>query len=342
LYLTNDKFNEIKNFIQGRYISASEAAWRLFKFPIQGHKPTVYRLAVHLPGMHSVSFNPNDQKNKNILDLLNKNTSTTLLAWFKLNETDPDARNLLYSEIPRQYTFLKKTRKWKRRKYPNLKVIGRVYSVHAKDSERFALRLLLNHVRGATSFEDIRTYNNMVYPTFHSAAVARNLIESTQEAIDCLEEAYHLISNPHKFREFFVQYLLNCSPQPEIIWNHFKQRLSEDILFKLRQATLNPNLEDSEEIHLLGLVEVKRILELEGSFLETFPTLPQLTNEMINSLIATFNYNMLPINNNSTSIEQARQILSTNLPKLNQEQRTAFDYITQNHTDSNLFNFDLI
>ena len=63
---------------------------------------------------------------------------------------------------------------------------------------------------------------------------------------------------------------------------------------------------------------------------------------MINSLIATFNYNMLPNNNNSTSIEQARQILSTNLPKLNQEQRTAFDYITQNHTDSNLFNFDLI
>jgi hypothetical protein len=115
-----------------------------------------------------------------------------------------------------------------------------------------------------------------------------------------------------------------------------------DILFKLRQATLNPNLVDSEEIHLLGLVEVKRILELEGSFLEAFPTLPQLTNEMINSLIATFNYNILPNNNNSTSIEQARQILSTNLPKLNQEQRTAFDYITQNHTDSNLFNFGLI
>ena len=38
-------------------------------------------------------------------------------------------------------------------------MIGRMYSVSPKDVERFHMRLLLLHVRGANSYEDLWTVN---------------------------------------------------------------------------------------------------------------------------------------------------------------------------------------
>lgn len=130
--MENKNFNEIKNFVQGRYVAASEAAWRIFKFPIQQHSPIVYRLAIHLNHEHSITYNPDDlnglisqinevddhelideidlllnrtiqsdlndsnnilsNEQQKILALLKKNNQTTLMAWFKLNQNDPNAR----------------------------------------------------------------------------------------------------------------------------------------------------------------------------------------------------------------------------------------------------------
>ena len=43
--------------------------------------------------------------------------------------------------------------------------ISRLNIVSPKDNERFFLKLLLNHVKGVTSFKDIRTFNNITYDT---------------------------------------------------------------------------------------------------------------------------------------------------------------------------------
>lgn len=52
-------------------------------------------------------------------------------------------------------------KQWKKRvKYQS--VIGRMYHVSPSDGERYYLRLLLLHVNGAKSFEDIRTYNGII------------------------------------------------------------------------------------------------------------------------------------------------------------------------------------
>ena len=40
--------NEDKNYLNGRYISTSEAIWRLLEFPIHDRHPPVVHLAVHL------------------------------------------------------------------------------------------------------------------------------------------------------------------------------------------------------------------------------------------------------------------------------------------------------
>jgi len=41
--------DEVQNYLDGRYVSASEACHRLFAFDLHGMHPNVYRLAIHLP-----------------------------------------------------------------------------------------------------------------------------------------------------------------------------------------------------------------------------------------------------------------------------------------------------
>ena len=44
--------NEIDDYITGRYLSATEAAWRILAFNITSKQPGVTSIQVHLPGMN--------------------------------------------------------------------------------------------------------------------------------------------------------------------------------------------------------------------------------------------------------------------------------------------------
>jgi hypothetical protein len=57
-------------------------------------------------------------------------------------------------------------------------MIGRVYFSVPSDGERYFLRMLLYNCPGPTSFEDLRTYQETLYPTFQEACLARGLLES--------------------------------------------------------------------------------------------------------------------------------------------------------------------
>lgn len=48
--------DEIQEYIQARYLSASEAAWRIFGFHVNQREPSVTALPVHLPGEDSLLF----------------------------------------------------------------------------------------------------------------------------------------------------------------------------------------------------------------------------------------------------------------------------------------------
>ncbi len=50
------RYNEIEQFRDARYVSASEAAWRFLAFGIVDNDPPVYRLEVHTEGHHTVYF----------------------------------------------------------------------------------------------------------------------------------------------------------------------------------------------------------------------------------------------------------------------------------------------
>ncbi|CEP10250.1 hypothetical protein, partial, partial [Parasitella parasitica] len=70
---------------------------------------------------------------------------------------------------------------WEPRRAGFDKIIGRMYTVSPKDIEKFHLRMLSMHVPGATSFQDNRTSEGEVHPTFQAAARARGPLEDDTE-----------------------------------------------------------------------------------------------------------------------------------------------------------------
>lgn len=85
-----------------------------------------------------------------------------------------------------------------------------MYTVNPFDHERFYLRLLLLHIKGALSFEDLRTVNGIVFPSFKDAANAQNLLSTDDEWIKYLQEVsifqmpyqlylFAFIANPRTF-----------------------------------------------------------------------------------------------------------------------------------------------
>ena len=80
-----NRCNEVKRWIEGRYISAPDAVWRIFHFPLHEQIPNVVRLQVHLPNHHMVTFNPNE----NLDTVLQRGASqrTTLTAFLRQMQT---------------------------------------------------------------------------------------------------------------------------------------------------------------------------------------------------------------------------------------------------------------
>ena len=176
--LANDQNrDEIKEYMDARYIGSVESCWHMFEFPMHVLKPTVYRLSVHLEDQQLVYYNPDDNPD----DVLERgaNKETQLTAWFKINQSNPDARNTTYQNFPQTWVYDSKRKVWKPRQQGQ--AIGRMYFASPSSGERFYLRLLLTIVTGATSFANLRTVNNFPYNTFKEACLALGLLEDDYE-----------------------------------------------------------------------------------------------------------------------------------------------------------------
>ncbi|XP_076929536.1 uncharacterized protein LOC143593980 [Bidens hawaiensis] len=66
----DENVDEVKVFYDCRYLSACEAAWRIFAFDVHYRFPSVTRLPFHLPGQQTVVFADDDD----VEDVLNKPT----------------------------------------------------------------------------------------------------------------------------------------------------------------------------------------------------------------------------------------------------------------------------
>ncbi|OMO62337.1 hypothetical protein COLO4_33117 [Corchorus olitorius] len=153
--------DEIKQFLDCRYLTPHEACWRIFEFEIHHREPAVQRLPIHLPEQQNIYFHDSDRLD-DVIDKMH-NQKTMFTEWMETNKMDEQARTLLYADFPTEYGWNKKTLKWNRRKK------GRTI--------------------GATSYESLKTVHGVLHNTFKEACHALGLLGDDKEWKTALEEA---------------------------------------------------------------------------------------------------------------------------------------------------------
>ena len=230
--------DEVQRYVDARYVSASEGCWRIFHYDLQDRYPSIQRLALHLPDQQTVVYREGDAQNA-----VENPKSTTLTAWFEANDLYPEARALLYHEMPEHFTWDSANRKWKPRQ--RKLSIGRMYNAWPSEGERFYLRLLLQHVKGALSFPDIRTLDDgEICLSFRDACLQRGLLQDDEEWRLCLQETA-FVASAMQLRKLFSVILTFCEPsEPILLWNMFKTQMCDDFTHQGRR------IEDSESMAL--------------------------------------------------------------------------------------------
>ncbi|CAO4373342.1 unnamed protein product [Caenorhabditis nigoni] len=239
--------DEIKEYLDCRYICAPEACHHLFGFSCHVKSHVICRLPIHLPNRQSVTFVPGKEKEA---VATSERKGSKLMEYFRINADfdemeangeditgKEDPRKCSYMDFPTKFVWSDELGKWKERRRGGDKVIGRIYAVTPSDPERFALRLLLLATSGASSFEDLRTVPDdngdpIVHPTFVMAARALGLLKDDAELQKAMEECGSF-QMPKQMRATFASILLfNEVGDPQFLWDKFKDSMSEDFVFR--------------------------------------------------------------------------------------------------------------
>jgi len=249
------ELDEIQKFVDARYVGSVEAAWRIFEFELHFQSVVIYRLNCHLQDMQMQVF-----ARGNEAEAVATPRDSKLTAWFKLNERDVNARQYLYTEIPQHYTWNTSQRQWERRKASGGKpVISRLYTVNPKNTELFYLRMLLLHVRGAKSYEELRIYDGSVYKSYYDACVARGITTDDRQWEIALAEAQQT-KLPRQIRELFGFIVaLNNPAEPLRLWELFQDAMCED-LYRLYSVDVAQNV---------AMIEIEDILVTHNVSCET-------------------------------------------------------------------------
>ncbi|XP_022030782.1 uncharacterized protein LOC110931708 [Helianthus annuus] len=276
-----DGKDEIKEYYDCRYLSASEASWRIFAFDVHYRYPSVIRLPFHLPDKQNVIYGPDDDLDS----VLQKPfvASTMFLGWMEKNEKDPLARTLTYVEFPTKF------------------------------------------VVGPKSFEEIRTVNGEVFPTFRDTCYARGLLDDVKEYIEDIKEAYY-IGSGYYLRNLFAKMLASITlSRPEHVWENTWEYLSDGILYNRQKLLRIEGLSlPEEQIRNLTLLEIARYLLRNNSSLSRFPSMPQPGSESIYSADNRLIADELRYDVSATAVE-----FHNNLSCLTDEQRLVFDEIIE-------------
>ncbi|XP_076908821.1 uncharacterized protein LOC143565856 [Bidens hawaiensis] len=262
-YKQNDEheknIDEIKDYYSYRYISACEASWRIFSFDIHYRNPSVIRLPFHLPGQRPVLYEELDD----IDDVLDKPSvaASMFLEWLNCNKSYPEARKLTYIEFPTKFVWKIDKREWQPRKKGFS--IGRIHSVSHSLGEAYYLRIMLNKVKGPTTFEEIRTVNNVVFPTFRDACYAYGLLDDDNEFVEAIVEASFTGYGSYLRTLFCTMLMLESVSRPEFVWENL-------VLHE-------------EQIKNLTLFEIEKFLLRNNYSLKRFSTVPFPDHDCISS-----------------------------------------------------------
>ncbi|GJX36008.1 putative PIF1 DNA helicase/replication protein A1-like protein [Tanacetum coccineum] len=278
--------DEIEQYLNCRYISACEACWKLLCFEMHYRSIAVERLPFHEEGCNIVYFRDDDDV-ENVLERAT-NAMSKFTGWMRANEIYPEGRHLLYADYHTEFTWHARDKEWRSRK--SGMSIGRIYYVHPSMGEIYYLRMLLNHVIGATSHKFIRTVIEL--STHMSECKALNLLGDDIE--------YHA----KLFRDTFPY-------------------ISEDITHKNHRLLNNQQLVfTNREIQNYTLLELETILNGNNKSLLDFAQLPQIDYSLMNN-----ERNRLIATERMDNMHKEWAWFTTLYCGLNSEQRVVYDNI---------------
>ncbi|XP_044395505.1 uncharacterized protein [Triticum aestivum] len=247
--------------------------------------------------------------------------------WMEMNKKHEDARELTYAEFPTQWRWVKKEKKWTRRRRG--KKIGRIYNAHPASGERYYLRVLLNTAKGCMTFENIRTVNGVVHSSYKSACHALGLLKDDREWIECIKEASEWASGV-QLRQLFATILCYCEvTDPRMLWESNWEALSKDIQHTPSWITYFPTPFTPSHNRKCTLIETEKKMGQAGKSLKEYPgielpNMPELNgtgNRLINE---EMNYNKDKL--------KAEHVQVVN--NLNLDQKKAFDAIIESADQS--------
>ena len=200
--------------------------------------------------------------------------------------------------------------------------LNRIYTVHPSTQELYYLRMLLLHVKGPRSLDEVKTANNKTFPTFRQCCVELGLLECDQMWKLTMQEAAETKA-PGAMRQMFVTLLLYCEvSDPLSLWNEFKIDLCEDFLHKLSDKSKDKTIAENQ-----ALSDISFRLQRCGNKKMSDVNLPQPQH--------------LPRNNpfleseKSYNKESLKCAYKRNVAKFNDDQEKAFNAIMKSIHDQN-------
>ncbi|WVZ94526.1 hypothetical protein U9M48_040407 [Paspalum notatum var. saurae] len=295
--------DEIKMYREARWVTPPEALWRIHGFDLSKNNPPVMQLQLYLPGMHMVTY----EEGQDIQEILDRKGAekSMLTEYFEANKKYLEARRILYHDFPKYFTWqkCKKAKFWQKRKREGVKQIGRIISAHPAEGGRYFLRVLLNHVAGPTSYEDLRTVDGEIVSSFREAAERRGLIEADNTLDDCLTEA-ETFQMPSALRRLFATILVHCeASNVRGLWDKHREAMSEDYC----RTKLS-----MQAVQNMVLIDIRNMLQSMGKDIRSYP-LPEI-DEVSREIY-------------EESIIEVDPDHETLAASLNTEQRSAYDEI---------------
>ncbi|PIA50768.1 hypothetical protein AQUCO_01200187v1 [Aquilegia coerulea] len=170
------QLDEIQTYLDCRYLSTSEACWRIFKFDIHYRDPSVQRLVYHLEDEQTIIFHDDDD----LVDVVNRTNveKTMFTEWFEINKHHEDARRLTYVDFPTEWVWNKNEKVWTRRK--SKRRIGRLYNAHPNSGHKFYLQLDFENQLGNKYIREEITYDRIKLHSEFQTLHARLNIEQKQ------------------------------------------------------------------------------------------------------------------------------------------------------------------
>ncbi|CAN6868674.1 unnamed protein product [Brassica oleracea] len=313
--------NEVDNFMECRYLSACESAWRLFSFHIHHNQPSVMKLNIHLPGKQRLMY----EETANLANVLRRpNIERTMFtAWFVANDTYEEARELTFVEFPSRFTYHSDEVIWTPRQKGT--AIGRITYIPPSAGDVYYLRILVNVIRGPRCYEDLYTVGDVMYEEIRDVCYARGLLDDDKEWHGAVDEASYWATG-RQIRRLFVLLLIYCEVgNPLKLWNHVWRHLAEDILYtKKKEFNFKELVLQDDQLQQYTLMELEKLLKESDKSLTDFKGMPLPEKTVLDDIANTVLREEM-----TYDLEQQQSEHDNLYVGMNSEQRTIYDAVLE-------------